>query len=552
MTTMDVRSDRGRGRREAPARTTDELRALFDRLPPHSPEAEMCLLGSMLLDPNVIGEVLTLVSRREQFYQEKHAAVYDAVVGVYDKHNSGDLVQIVQALRDAGNLEGAGGPEYLVQLVESVPSAANAVHYARIVAEKHKLRRLIEAAGRTIWESYQAGGPEAEGAQEVIDNAARMVFEIALEAQAGDPERLAELLQIEYERLLHATEHDVSGLRTHFADLDEMLGGLQAGEMIVVAARPSMGKTALALNMAEQVALGGVPRGPGTGAPTPIGVFSLEMSKSAVVQRLISARAGVSSHDLRSGRLGHERVTTSVMHACDELREAPMYIDDTPGLNITQLRARARRMVQQHTVKAVVIDYLQLMSAPNAARESRQVEVSAISRGVKALARELRIPVICLSQLNRASEHREGNRPRMSDLRESGSIEQDADVVLLLHREDYYHVGDDAWLEENADKRNLAEIIVAKQRNGPTGTVRLVWDPQITRFKDHDRYAEAGSFGDARARAPEEPWGMGGTRHGTAPRRSAFAPPPAGPTGPVQDFRDGGGPDRSEEGEPPF
>jgi replicative DNA helicase len=405
-----------------------------------------------------------------------------------------------------------------------------------------------------------------DGVREVLDQAEMRVFEIAQEDRKSDPQLLADLLQREVDRLESAEGSGISGVPTGFDDLDELTRGLQPGEMVVIAARPSMGKTALSLNLAEQMARGGRtpwnphPKGPNAG----VAFFSLEMSKTAIAQRFLSAMSGVNSHDLRSGKSFGGDEWGRIIAACGDLKECPIFVDDTPGLTVLALRARARRMVAQHDVRAIIVDYLQLLTAPGSARESRQVEVSAISRGIKALARELNVPVICLSQLNRASEQREGNRPRMSDLRESGSIEQDADVVMLLHREDYYHVGNPEWAEENPDKVGTAELIIAKQRNGPTDVVRLTWDAATTRFKSYSPYREESPFirtrpappafggngGAVPARsapatpaAPEEP--------GFGPRPGAFGARP--PTGPVQDFRDGGGPDRGDgDEEAPF
>jgi replicative DNA helicase len=276
----------------------------------------------------------------------------------------------------------------------------------------------------------------------------------------------------------------------------------------------------------------------------PVGVFSLEMSKGSLVQRMLSAFSQVDSHRMRTGHLSQAEMASLHTHA-EGLAETPIFIDDTPGLSILALRARARRMVAQHGVRCVMIDYLQLLSAPGAGRESRQVEVSSISRGLKALARELKVPVICLSQLNRASEQREGNRPRMSDLRESGSIEQDADVVALLHREDYYHIQNPQWAQENPDKVNTAELIIAKQRNGPTGTVNLTWDPKTTRFRNYAGYT------------PPADWAATSSPFDAEPKPfHDEAPPPPAPragfpmsqkTGPVADFRDGGGPDPDDD-----
>lgn len=530
------------------------LGKLFDREPPFSAEAEISLLGAMILDPNVIGDVMMVVRKAEDFYIQEHGWIYRAIVEVFDRHHSGDLVQIQERLRQMGVYEQVGGEAKLLELAEAVPAAVNAPFYAKIVADKAKLRRLIDAAGKILFDAYHVGGDMGpEGVREVIDVAETKIFEIAENDQVSEPQELKKLLQDEIDRLEAQDGKGFSGVPTGYAELDDMLRGLQPGELIIIAARPSMGKTALALNLAEQIALGGqafvredIPR-------VPIAFFSLEMSKSAVTQRLISARSGISSHNLRSG---HGVDFRRVIQACGELEQAPIFIDDTPNMTVMTLRARARRLVRQQGIKCIMIDYLQLLTAPGAARESRQVEVSTISRGIKALARELDLPVVCLAQLNRASEQREGNRPRMADLRESGSIEQDADVIALLHREDYYHVQDENWAIENPDKVGIAEIIIAKQRNGPTGVVKLKWDASTTRFKnldqfsqepvDIDRYTGGGGGG-----------GGGGPRSsGPAPGYSGEAPPfatepkPAGgfvpgrKTGPVDGHRDGGGPDR--------
>ena len=532
MSTLDTPPSRSRQGRSRPA---IDVGHLFDLLPPHSPEAEMSLLGSMILDPKVIGDVLPLVSKAEDFYLVRHGAIFSAIITIFERHEQGDLVQIADVLRSRGQFDDAGGAEYLVQLAEQVPASVNAPYYARIVAEKAKLRRLIDAAGQMLYEAFHSSGDGPEGAGEVLDRAEASIFEIAQDDAKSDPQKLADLLQIELDRLDAAEGKGITGLATGFDNLDDLLSGLQPGEMIIVAARPSMGKTALALNMAEQIAFGG--RTPfvqaAKAAHVPVGVFSLEMSKGAVTQRLLSAYSGIDSHRMRTGSLSDNEFS-EIMTRASELSEAPIYVDDTPGMTILTLRARARRMVAQHHVKVIMVDYLQLLTAPAVARESRQVEVSAISRGIKALARELNIPVVCLSQLNRGAENREGNRPRMSDLRESGSIEQDADVVMLLHRESYYHRGEHAWDpthpdfdEGNRDKLNTAELIIAKQRNGPTGLLRLTWDDKTTRFKNytpaHDGYGS--SYRDTA---------------GAGVGRPAAAP---------GDFRDGGGPDRDL---PPF
>lgn len=491
---------------------------MFDREPPKSLEAEMSLLGSMILDPRVIAEVIPLLKGADDFYKESHGHVYRALVEVYDTKNSGDLVQIATLLQERGVFEQVGGADYLESLASAVPSAVNAKHYARIVAEKAKLRRLIDAAGQIIYDAFHTGDLGPDGAKEVLDKAEASVFEIAQERDAAEPQHLAELLEAEMRRI-EAEDFEgggYSGVPTAYHELDDLLRGLQKGELVIVAARPSMGKTALALNMAEQIAIGGnpVPGAPPTRS-VPIAIFSLEMSKNALVQRMLSARSGVSSQALRGGHRIPDAQLQKLMLAAADLKGAPVYIDDTPNMTVLQLRARARRLVAQHGVKVVMIDYLQLMTAPHASRESRQVEVSAISRGIKALARELNVPVVCLSQLNRASEQREGNRPRMADLRESGSIEQDADVIVLLHREDYYHTQDPDWALENPDKVGIAELIVAKQRNGPTGVVKLRWNPSTTRFENYDPHAFA-------------PGGMSGGMPGDRQAPGGFVEPMGG------------------------
>ncbi|GDY00125.1 hypothetical protein LBMAG48_25280 [Phycisphaerae bacterium] len=993
-------ADEGKGgrwksRENRPAISAQEL---FDRQPPYALEAEMCLLGSLILEPKIIPDALPLVRSAKDFYDDKHGHIYQAIIDLYDQRNTGDLVQLIDMLRDRKVLDLCGGVDYLETLANSVPAATNAPHFARIVGEKAKLRRLIDTAGQIIYDAYHTGELGPEGAREVLDKAEMAVFEIAQETAATDPQSLAELLELEMRRIETADFEGggYSGVATGYYDLDEMLRGFQPGEFIIIAARPSMGKcltadseivcrdgsvttieelcqrqsgeiptlhdnmklawatpsafindglkpafevttrlgrrirttithpfltidgwtplgnlqvgakiavprvlhvqgtrelpehrikllayligdggltgttprftnsnpriaadfaaaveafggmtttlsstregeapswrisrddgatlaareafasalrhelaranltqqsvaqavgvskatlthwtqaqtvpdeaafaklcmvlnvqpaalapdllsarhnapspltswlselglmgkgshdkcvpaciftlpreqlalflnrlfatdgwatalasgqsqlgyasvnerlarqvqhlllrfgiiaslkqrwikyrdarrcswqlditdatsirtfieeigifgkepalqrvslalaqrrpqtnrdlvpveiwprieqakgemswsqlartigastnlhvgsralsrtrlakiadalhdqslsqlassdiywdeivsieplgmrqvydltipathnfvandvcvhnTALAMNLAEQMAMGGLIAGQQSGKQSPVGFFSLEMSKGAIVQRLLSARSGVSGQALRGGHKIPDRDLRELIIAAEDLKHAPIYIDDSPDLTVLNLRARARRMAAQYGIKCIMIDYLQLMSAPGAARESRQVEVSTISRGVKSLARELNVPVVCLSQLNRGSENREGNRPRMSDLRESGSIEQDADVVILLHREEYYHVQNEDWKMENPDKVGIAELIIAKQRNGPTGVVKLAWDNKTTRFKSLDQHSQASGAGYDMPAAPK-------------------------------------------------
>lgn len=457
-----------------------ELAKLFDKVPPHALEAEAALLGAMILDSRMIGDVIEIIKSSEDFYVQKHSAIFDALVHLYDHHESIDIVQIKQRLADHNLLEDVGGVEYLLRLGEAVPDPTNAPYYAKMVREKSVLRKLIDASGRILYNAYTSRDPVAN----LLDEAEKEIFKIADGPGNADVATLEELLHETYARLESQEGRDVTGLATGFYELDEMTSGLQDGELIIVAARPSMGKTAFAVNIAEHVA---------ATDKKACAIFSLEMSRQQLAQRLLCSRSGVDSHRLRRNMLREDDWPR--LHATvGELSEAPLYIDDTPGLTLLQLRAKARRMAARYHIKFIIIDYLQLMSSPGS--ESRQQEVSELSRGIKAMARDLSVPVVCLSQLNRAAESREGHRPRMSDLRESGSIEQDADVVMMLHREEYYHVNDPSWGEENPEKKGVAEVIIAKQRNGPTGVVELTFDGATTRFNNLARPSGGGGGGE--------------------------------------------------------
>lgn len=470
--------------RRRPGRDTGpscaDLARLFERVPPHALEAEAALLGAMILDSQAIGDVLQVVGGSDDFYKPAHAAVYQALVDLYDQNQPVDMVHLKQALADRQQLEQVGGLDYLLMLSESVPTVVAAPHYASLVRDKAVLRRLIETAGTILQQAYTSSEPVGN----LLDIAERAIFQLAEKRSSTEAASLGQLLEDAWARLDAHDGGGLTGLATGFTDLDEMTCGLQAGDMIVIAARPSMGKTAIATGIAEHIA---------ADLHQPVAVFSLEMSKELLADRLLCSRSGVDSHRLRR-RMLSDVDFGKLQDASSVLSEAPLFIDDTPGLQVLALRAKARRLASRHHIKAIVIDYLQLMSAPGA--ESRQQEVSLLSRSVKELARELSVPVICLSQLNRAAESREGHRPRMSDLRESGSIEQDADVVLLLHREEYYHQDDPAWVQGHPEEVGVAELIVAKQRNGPTGTVRLHFDRASTRFSSLARsHAGAGGWG---------------------------------------------------------
>lgn len=446
-----------------------ETARLLKAMPPNAPEAEMALLGSMLVEPGVIGDVVGIIRSADDFYLDKHRTMYAALVEIYDRTASVDVVRLTQHLTDRQVLEAIGGIDYLVQISEAMPSAQFACEYAKTVRDKATLRQLIDASSLTVNDAHHS----TEEAQMILEFAEQRIFSIAQMRESTPFAELPDLLRETMERLESRDGSGLTGVSCGFEDIDEMTTGLQRGEMMILAARPSMGKTALALNLMEGVALAG----------HPVAMFSLEMGRQQLVQRLLCAKAGVDGQRLRRGVLTADD-SRRLLAACDALQSSKIYIDDTPGLTLLQLRSKARRMKEKFEIECIVIDYLQLMSSGSRS-ESRQVEVSEISRGIKAMARELDIPVVCLSQLNRAAEQREGHRPRMSDLRESGSIEQDADVIMMLHREEYYHHGDPEWSESNLDKVGMAELIFAKQRNGPTGVIKLIWDQNSTCFRSY-------------------------------------------------------------------
>jgi len=435
------------------------LGGAFDRLPPHSIEGEMCLLASMMLDKEMVGQVVQIVDR-DAFYQADHQIIFDVLVKLYEQNRPIDALILREELIKRGLFEEVGGREYLAAILGSVPSAAHGAHYAGIVREKGMLRQLISASNEILRDAY---APH-EQADLVLDKAEKRIFEIAEKKVGGAMTPMEDVLHEVFEMIENRGQR---GLETGFFELDDMLNGLQNGEMIIVAARPSMGKTAIAMNMIEHIAADN---------RLPAAVFSLEMSKQQLAQRMLCSRGQIDAHKLRKGLLqSHEYA--HLANVVGELAKAPIWVDDSPGLTVLDLRAKARRLKLQHDIKCLMVDYMQLMDNPGP--ESRQQQISEISRGIKAVARELNIPVICLSQLNRASEGRDGHRPRMSDLRESGSIEQDADVIALLHREDYYRMS-----EPDFQPDNIAEIIIAKQRNGPTGTVKLTFVNKTTRFEN--------------------------------------------------------------------
>ena len=435
---------------------------LPQRVPPQSVEAEACVLGSMILHAPCI-DIVVQVTQPEHFYRPAHQLVYRALVDMRQSGKPIDLVLLREELKLRNQLDAVGGVEYLVALAEGVPSAANAQYYAQIVRDKAMLRELIVAGTEMVQEAFDT----RDAAGEVLDRAENRVFQIASQHIGDEAVTLNSLLQKTFETL---QEHDgrlITGLASGYHPLDELTSGFQPGEVVIMAARPSMGKTSILLNMAENMAV--VDK-------VPVVIFSMEMSKEQLAQRLLAAHSRYDLRQMRRGMMSAED-WTRLQLAAGDLEQAPIFIDDSPMLTILQLRAKARRLKAAYDIKCVFVDYLQLMTYAGRA-DSRQEQITEISQGIKALARELRIPVVCAAQLNRGPTDRPTHRPRMSDLRESGSIEQDADVVALLHCEDYYHQG-----EEGYTPTDVTELIVAKQRNGPMGVVRLRFISNYTRFE---------------------------------------------------------------------
>jgi replicative DNA helicase len=442
---------------------------LHARMPPHDLAAEIALIGSMIVDPTVIGPVCMVLTKHELFYKEEHQILFKTLVDLFEKNAPIDALVLHSTLTNLNMLEAAGGFDYLRQVIESHSSSANAEYYAGLVREKATLRSLINACTHSLKDCYESG----ESANVILDRSEKRIFDIAQQKISREAVALTTVLHETFEMLDRNTGEHLTGVGTGFIELDNLTSGMQRGEMIVIAARPSVGKTALAMNIIEHV---------GVDLKKPCAVFSLEMSKQQLAQRMLCSRSKVDSHRLRRGLLSKQD-RDALAYAVGELSQGQIFIDDTPGLTLMDLRTKGRRLKLQYGIEMIVLDYLQLMEAPR--EENRQQQISAISRGVKALARELDLPVIALSQLNRASES-ENRLPRTSDLRESGSIEQDADVVMLLHREAVMHRGDQQWMDDNPDKINEAQLIIAKQRNGPCDTVRLTFLSGHTRFVNYN------------------------------------------------------------------
>lgn len=442
---------------------------VFDREPPFALAAEVSVLGGLLLDPEAILRIEDVIDEG-MFYREAHRILYRTMRRLHEQRTAIDVVTLGEQLRSSGELERAGGMPYLGELLDAVPTAANIQYHARIVRDKALLRRLIEASTKTIQEVYDPGDRTVE---EVVDEAEQRIFKVAESHDRGGFVGIKDLLWETFENIERMQQSDgaLTGVPTGFKVLDHMTTGLQKGDLVIVAARPSMGKTSWVLNVAQSAAIE---------HQAPVAVFSLEMSKSQLVQRLLCSEARVDQQKLRSGRLSpsdYQRIAA----AAGKLNNAPIWIDDSPGGTVLEMRAKARRLKAEGGLGLLVIDYLQLMGGGGRV-ESRQQEVSQISRGLKGLARELDVPVIALSQLSRGPEQRTDHRPQLSDLRDSGSIEQDADLVMFLFRPEYY--SSDGRDADGNSLEGKAELIVSKQRNGPTGTVDLFFHKAYTRFDD--------------------------------------------------------------------
>lgn len=436
---------------------------------PHSTEAELSVLGSMIINNETI-DIIVPILRHDDFASAAHAKIFEAITALHEDRRAVDLVTLRDELTRRKDFEVVGGIAYLSALIDAVPAAANAEHYAQIVREKSITRNLLMAT-REIAESVAQGNSQS---RELLDNAQARIFQIAERGTSGTVNTLKDVMKKVFALIDQSREGMLTGLSTGYQDLDKYTSGLQNGELTIVAGRPSMGKTTFALNIIQDI---------GIRQHLPVVIFSLEMSKEQIARNILCCHARVDSHMLRTGRLSSDALG-KLSHYVGELNEAPIYIDDSPSLNSFEIRAKVRRLKSQRDLRLVVIDYLQLMEGPPV--ESRQQEISAISRSLKSLAREVNVPVIAVAQLNRQAEQRDSHRPRMSDLRESGSLEQDADMVILLHRASYYREdtgGSGGGDDQQADDRS-AECIIAKQRNGPTGTVNLTFLREFLRFEN--------------------------------------------------------------------
>lgn len=440
------------------------------RVPPQNIEAEQSVLGSLMLDKDAIIKVADLVKPKD-FYKDAHNIIYEAILDLYEEREPLDVLSISNKLEEKKKLEEIGGSGYLASLVNTVPSSSHIVHYAKVVQKKALLRRLIKTAGEILEMGYQ----ESEDVEKTMDEAEQKLFKVSQKYIKQDFVPIKSILEDAFNRIdeLHKNKNELRGVPTGFSDLDNILAGLQKSDLVILAARPSIGKTTMALDIARNI---------GIKAKIPVGLFSLEMSSDQLIDRMIAAQANIDLWRLRTGRLRSDKNNNDfqkINEAMGALSEAPIYIDDTASANIMEMRTMARRLQAEHKLGLIVIDYLQLMEGRKTGGDNRVQEISEISRALKQLARELNIPILALSQLSRAVESRSPQVPRLSDLRESGSIEQDADVVLFLYREDRE--------KPDTPNKNIVEVIVSKHRNGPLGKTQLYFEETSTTFKSLEK-----------------------------------------------------------------
>ncbi len=441
---------------------------MLNKVIPQNSEAEASLLGSILIDPEAIVKIADIITD-EDFFESKHQKIYQSMAKLYDKHEAIDVLTLSNVLKNEKSLDLVGGPSYLAELTNFVPTATHIEQYADIVAQKSFRRRLIRASQ----EISELSIDESKEFNELIEEAETKIFDVSQKQIKQNVISLEEILAESFDRLdeLHKDKKKIRGIPTGFKDLDEKLAGFQKSDLIVLAARPSMGKTALALNFAHNIAIK---------SHEPVLIFSLEMSKEQLVDRLLSMESGVDAWALRTGNLTDSDFE-KIGNAMGTLSEAPIYIDDSPGITVSDLRTKARREAHKRSLGLIIVDYLQLMSGSKkfASEGNRVSEISEISRALKIVARELNVPVLALSQLSRSVENRSPQIPQLADLRESGSIEQDADVVAFIYREDYYH--------PDTDRKKITDILIQKHRNGPTGKIELYFDNEKQRFRSIDK-----------------------------------------------------------------
>ncbi|MBR2143624.1 replicative DNA helicase [Anaerovibrio sp.] len=436
----------------------------IDRLPPQNIDAEQAVLGAMLIKKEAIAEVSQLL-RPEDFYRDAHKIIYEAMLTLFNRNEPADIVTVTNYLNNESKLDKVGGIAFVTALANVVPTAANVIYHANIVREKADLRHLINTATDIAGMAYEA----ADDVADVIDKSEKMIMEVANRQNVSAFTPMKDIVIETFDKinLLYESKGGLTGIPSGFRDLDALTSGLQASDLILVAARPSMGKTAFTLNIAANVALK---------SKKTVAFFSLEMSKQQLVQRMLCSEGGIDSQKLKNGDLSNED-WDKLVRTTDRVSSAPLYIDDTAGITVMELRSKARRLKAEHGLDLIIIDYLQLMQGRGrGGSDNRQQEISEISRSLKAVARELNVPVIALSQLSRSVESRQIKRPMLSDLRESGSLEQDADIVMFLYREDYY--------DPETTNKNITEVIVAKHRNGPVDTIKMFFTKQFTRFND--------------------------------------------------------------------